>query len=163
MPQKIIGIEPRKKLEKKKKKGKINFMNESPIAKKPVLLQTQTGLYIGLVCFNPVYETLKFVLEKREFFEVEWPALVTIEEKGLMPILLGLSYFTIQRSQIIWYTLQIPENLLKQYQAFIPHMFISSPLQATFPSLKPIKSDKKVKIEKKIIPFPSKKDDNSTE
>lgn len=151
------------KLEKKKKKDKINFMNETPVAKKPVLLQTQIGLYIGLVCFNPIYETLKFVLEKREFFEVEWPALVTIEEKGLIPILLGLPYFTIQRSQIIWYTLQIPENLLKQYQAFIPHMFVSTPLQTTFSPFKNNKSEEKNKIEKKIIPFPSKKDDTSTE
>jgi hypothetical protein len=133
-------------------------MNESPVAKKPVLFQTQTGLYLGLVCFNPVYETLKFVLEKREFFEVEWPALVSVEEKGLVPILLGLPYFTIQRTQIIWYTLQIPENLLKYYQAFLPHIFSNTPLESSALSLKSTKTD----TDKKIIPFPFKKDDTQS-
>lgn len=137
-------------------------MNESPVAKKPVLFQTQTGLYLGLVCFNPVYETLKFVLEKREFFEVEWPALVSVEEKGLIPILLGLPYFTIQRSQIIWYTLQIPEGLLKYYQTFLPHVFSNTSLQGEPISAKPFKSITKTDINKKIIPFPLKKDDTQT-
>ena len=136
-------------------------MNEQPVAKKPVLLQTQTGLYIGLVCFNPVYETLKFVLEKREFFEEEWPALVSFEEKGLIPILLGLPYFTIQRSQIIWYTSQIPESLLKHYQAFIPHLFTNTLLQNKFSPIKTPKPNIESKT-KKIIPFPSKKDDTQT-
>ena len=133
-------------------------MNENPVAKKPVLFQTQTGLYLGLVYFNPIYETLKFVLEKREFFEVEWPALVSIEEKGLVPILLGLPYFTIQRTQIIWYTLQIPENLLKYYQAFLPHIFSNAPLESSALSLKSTKTD----TDKKIIPFPFKKDDTQS-
>lgn len=137
-------------------------MNESQIAKKPVLFQTHTGLYLGLVCFNPVYETLKFVLEKREFFEVEWPALVSVEEKGLIPILLGLPYFTIQRSQIIWYTLQIPEGLLKYYQTFLPHIFSNTSLQGELASAKPFKSITKHEVNKKIIPFPSKKDDSQT-
>lgn len=137
-------------------------MNESPIAKKPVLLQTQTGLYLGLVCFNPVYETLKFVLEKREFFEVEWPALVSIDEKGLVPILLGLPYFTIQRIQIIWYTLQIPEGLLKTYQTFLPHLFTNVPLQEKISSIKISQSKISSDTEKKIIPFPFKKDDTQT-
>lgn len=137
-------------------------MNESPIAKKPVLLQTQTGLYLGLVCFNPVYETLKFVLEKREFFEVEWPALVSIDEKGLVPILLGLPYFTIQRTQIIWYTLQIPEGLLKTYQTFLPHLFTNVPLQEKISPIKFSQSKISSGTEKKIIPFPFKKDDTQT-
>ncbi|WP_156955564.1 hypothetical protein [Thermodesulfobacterium hydrogeniphilum] len=133
-------------------------MSEQPIAKKPVLFQTHTGLFIGLVCFNPLYETLKFVLEKREFFEVEWPALVSFEEKGLIPILLGLPYFTVQRLQIIWYTLQIPENLLKHYQSFIPHIFNNIPLHDT-PSQGKMSSQSTSKTDKKIIPFPFKRDD----
>jgi len=137
-------------------------VRENPVAKKPVLLQTQTGLYIGLVCFNPVYETLKFVLEKKEFFEVEWPALVSVEEKGLIPILLGLPYFTVQRSQIIWYILQIPENLLKYYQSFLPHIFHNTSLQGGTPSLKLSKQISDGKLNKKIIPFPFKKDDTQT-
>ncbi|PMP68943.1 MAG: hypothetical protein C0190_00785 [Thermodesulfobacterium geofontis] len=137
-------------------------MNENPVAKKPVLFQTQTGLYLGLVCFNPVYETLKFVLEKREFFEVEWPALVSAEEKGLIPILLGLPYFTIQRSQIIWYTLQIPEGLLKYYQTFLPHVFSNTSLQGELISAKSFKSITNQDTNKKIIPFPFKKDDTKT-
>ncbi len=132
-------------------------MDNQPVAKKPVLFQTQTGLFIGLVCFNPVYETLKFVLEKREFFEVEWPALVSFEERGLVPILMGFPYFTVQRSQIVWYTLQIPENLLKHYQSFIPHIFNNIPLYKAGSQDKTYKDTSKT--DKKIIPFPSKKGD----
>jgi hypothetical protein len=133
-------------------------VSEQPIAKKPVLFQTQTGLFIGMVCFNPVYETLKFVLEKREFFEVEWPALVSSDQKGLTPILLGLPYFTVQRSQIIWYTLQIPEMLLTQYQSFIPHIFNNIPIRDNLSVTRPSKTSEKP--ENKIIPFPLKKDDS---
>ncbi len=138
-------------------------MSENPVAKKPVLLQTQTGLYIGLVCFNPVYETLNFVLEKKEFFEVEWPALVSIDEKKLIPILLGLPYFTIQRSQVIWYTLYIPEGLLKTYQSFLPHLFTNAPLQEKMSFTKTSPSKTTPNTEKKIIPFPFKRDDTQTE
>lgn len=137
-------------------------MKENPIVKKPTLFQTNTGLYLGLVCFNPVYETLKFVMEKKEFFEVEWPALISIEERGLIPILLGLPYFIIQRSQIIWYTLQIPENLLKSYQSFLPHVFQNASLQMETESLKLSKQTNKTEPDKKIIPFPFKKDDSQT-
>lgn len=136
-------------------------MSEQPIAKKPVLFQTLTGLFIGLVCFNPVYESLKFVLEKKEFFEVEWPALVSFEERGLIPVLLGLPYFTIQRSQIIWYTFQIPEPLLNQYQTYIPHVFQTTPLN--IPQEVPSKKMNKEKKTSKIVPFPIKKDEPHVE
>lgn len=134
-------------------------MSEQPITKKPVLFQTLTGLFIGLVCFNPLYETLKFVLEKKDFFEVEWPALVSFEEKGLIPILLGLPYFTIQRAQIIWYTLQIPEPLLNHYQTFIPHILKTTPLNTSLSETSLSKEEKKEKKVSKIVPFPIKKNE----
>ncbi len=133
---------------------------QQPVAKKPVLFQTLTGLFIGLVCFNPVYESLKFVLEKREFFEVEWPALVSFEEKGLIPILLGLPYFTVQRIQVIWYTLHIPEPLLSHYQTYIPHVFKSTPLNTLLSSPS---TEKKKKENSKIVPFPLSKNEPSAE
>lgn len=95
-------------------------MQAQPVAKNPVLFQLSTGLYLGLVCYNPFYESLQFVLEKRDFFEVEWPALMITQEKGLFPVLLGLPYITVQRSQLLWYTTHIPAELLKTYQAYLP-------------------------------------------
>ena len=131
---------------------------KQPVAKKPVLFQLNTALYLGMVCFNPVYETLKFVLEKREFFEVEWPAIVTTTEQGLTPILIGIPYFTVQRPQILWYTLQIPDALLQQYQSYVPHLFQNLVVQPDSP-IKPNRIIKKEENpEKKIIPFPFKKE-----
>ena len=139
-----------------------------PIARKPVLFQTVTGLYLGMVCFNPLYETLKFVLEKREFFEVEWPALVNFAQNGLFPMLLGLPYFTIQRTQIVWYSIEIPEALLNHYQTLLPHLFTDGVLQKEESSLSDLelfksesssKSAVKKTKESKIIPFPVKKDE----
>jgi len=129
-------------------------MQNQPIAKQPVLMQLPSGLYLGLVCYNPQFENLKFVLEKREFFEMEWPALVITQEKGLFPFLLGIPYFTVQRSQIIWYTTHIPAELLNYYQSFIPILKDPSlPGEA-----KPQPKDKAKKESDKIIPFPLKKD-----
>ncbi|MFN3921417.1 MAG: hypothetical protein ACK4K4_03350 [Caldimicrobium sp.] len=129
-------------------------MENQPIVKNPVLIQLQTGLYLGLVCYNPLYENLKFVLEKREFFEMEWPAIMISQEKGFFPVLLGLPYITIQRSQILWYTTHIPAEILTQYQAYLPFVggkeAVPSPM-----SSKPAKSTSS--SSHKIIPFPSKK------
>ncbi len=121
------------------------------MVKQPVLFQLPTGLFLGLVCFNPVFETLKFVLEKKDFFDVEWPALVASEQKGLFPVLLGIPYFTVQRSQILWYTLEIPENLLNTYKAFIPQSFSGGVLQE--------QSKKEQKGSGKIVPFPLRKEE----
>jgi len=126
-------------------------MNPQKVVKNPVLSQLPTGLFLGLVCFNPVFETLKFVLEKKDFFDVEWPALVTSEQKGLFPILLGIPYFTVQRAQILWYTLEIPENLLKTYKAFVPHAFSGGVLQEGL-------QKKETKSPGKIVPFPIRKE-----
>ncbi len=123
-------------------------MQGAPIAKHPVLIQLSSGLYLGLVFYNPQFESLKFVLEKREFFEIEWPALVISQERGLMPILLGFPFFTIQRSQIIWYTTHIPKELISQYQAYLP--VIS---QQSLPA-KEKQKNQKMNREEKIIPFP---------
>lgn len=129
-------------------------MQNQPIAKQPVLMQLPSGLYLGLVCYNPQFENLKFVLEKREFFEMEWPALVITQEKGLFPFLLGIPHFTVQRSQIIWYTTHIPAELLNYYQSFIPILKDPSlPGEA-----KPQHKNKAKKESDKIIPFPLKKD-----
>ncbi|MFN3406934.1 MAG: hypothetical protein ACK40E_04310 [Caldimicrobium sp.] len=132
-------------------------MQNQTIAKNPVLLQLPTGIYLGLVCYNPLYENLKFVLEKRDFFEMEWPALIISQEKGFFPILLGLPYITIQRQQILWYTTHIPAEILNQYQAFIPLL----PQKEAIPpaSAPPSSGGKELKPkEPKIIPFPQKGD-----
>jgi len=128
-------------------------MSQQKIVKNPVLFQLPTGLFLGLVCFNPVFETLKFVLEKKDFFDVEWPALVASEQKGLFPVLLGIPYFTVQRSQILWYTLEIPENLLNTYKAFVPNAFSS-------PALKEDQRKKGEKGSGKIVPFPLRKEES---
>lgn len=138
-------------------------MREQPVAKEIVLIQTTVGLMIGLVCFNPIYENIRFVLEKKEFFEIEWPALVNVRENGLVPILLGISYITIQRNQIIWYSLEVPEPLLTIYKRTIPHPI--NVFKHTLPDSSKLgevsqqKQDKteKRKEEEKIIPFPDKR------
>lgn len=139
-----------------------------PIAKNPVLLQLPTGLYLGLVCYNALYENLKFVLEKRDFFEMEWPALIISQEKGLFPVLLGLPYISIQRPQILWYTTYIPAELLKTYQGMIPFIGGDFPQALKEESQAPKKEEiyqevppdyKKRTLKKgedKIVPFPLK-------
>lgn len=134
------------------------------MAKEIVLVQTTVGLIVGLVCFNPVYENIKFVLEKKEFFEIEWPALVNVRENGLVPILLGISYITLQRNQIVWYSLEVPEPLLTIYKRTIPHPI--NVFKHTLPDgsklgeMSQQKQDKtEKKKEEKIIPFPGKKKD----
>jgi len=129
-------------------------MENQPVAKNPVLLQLTTGLYLGLVCYNPFYENLKFVLEKRDFFEMEWPALMVSQEKSFFPVLLGLPYITIQRSQILWYTTHIPAEILKQYQSFLP--FVGGK-EAVPPPKSPITPKSSSTTSPKIIPFPAKK------
>jgi hypothetical protein len=129
-------------------------MQNQPVARQPVLMQLPSGLYLGLVCYNPQFENLKFVLEKREFFEMEWPALVITQEKGLLPFLLGIPYFTVQRAQIIWYTTHIPAELLNYYQSFIPIL-----KEPGLPGeAKPQPKAKAKKESDKIIPFPLRKD-----
>lgn len=139
-------------------------MQDQPVAKKPVLFQLPTGLYLGIVCYNPLYENLQFVLEKREFFEVEWPALMVSKEKGLFPVLIGLPHITVQRSQVLWYSTHIPSEILQQYQAFLPFLggsAVPPPKEETTKELKPKASVKKTssrKADEKIIPFPLRKE-----
>ncbi|MCS7150261.1 MAG: hypothetical protein RMI63_02940 [Caldimicrobium sp.] len=131
-------------------------MQNQPISKNPVLLQLSTGLYLGLVCYNPIYENLQFVLEKRDFFEVEWPALMISQEKGLFPVLLGLPHITVQRSQVLWYTTHVPVEIMKQYQAYLPFFGPEGiPKLETEP--KPEEKVKKRRDSQKIIPLRPKK------
>ena len=88
--------------------------------KEPVLMQTATGLMLGLVCYHHGMESLAFVLEKREFFDVEWPALVALDTSGWHPIPLMIEHIVIQRANVVWYTTNIPEILLQQYQERLP-------------------------------------------
>ncbi len=133
-------------------------MQNQPVARKPVLFQLQTGLYLGLVCYNPLYENLQFVLEKKDFFEVEWPALMISQEKGLFPVLIGLPHITVQRAQILWYSTHIPAEILKQYQAFLPFTAGEAvpPPKQEVP--KPSSKGSAKKSEEKIIPFPLRKE-----
>lgn len=133
-------------------------MQNQPVAKNPVLIQLPTGLYLGLVCFNPLYENLRFVLEKKDFFEMEWPTLVVSQETGLFPMLLGLPYITIQRAQILWYTTHVPTELLKQYQAFLPLLGPEGLPQLEVETDSPEKAkNKKEGKTSKIIPLIPKK------
>jgi len=95
-------------------------MLEKATRKDPVLIQTTAGLFLGLVCFHHGFESLNFVLEKREFFDFEWPALVTVDAGGLRPVLLGLDHIVVQRRNVIWYSTSIPETLLEQYKLRLP-------------------------------------------
>ena len=88
--------------------------------KEPVLLQTATGLMLGLVCYNHGMESLAFVLEKREFFDLEWPAVVAIDANGWHPIPLMIEHIVVQRANVVWYTTNIPEILLQQYRERLP-------------------------------------------
>jgi len=139
-------------------------MQNQPVAKKPVLFQLQTGLYLGLVCYNPLFETLQFVLEKKDFFEVEWPALIIHQEKGLFPVLLGLPHITIQRAQIIWYSTHVPQEILRAYQAFLP-VTGSEAIPSKEEEKKQEEKKQEVKKaspkkqEEKIIPFPLKREE----
>lgn len=140
------------------------MQQNQPVAKNPVLIQLPTGLYLGLVCYNPLYENLKFVLEKRDFFEMEWPALMISQEKSLFPALLGLPFITIQRSQILWYTTHIPAELLNQYQSFLPFLSggaVAGPEESSEKPIEkpaPARAKPRKKVDEKIIPFPIKKD-----
>ncbi len=88
--------------------------------KEPVLMQTATGLILGLVCYNHGMESLTFVLEKREFFDLEWPAIIAIDANGWHPIPLMIEHIVVQRANVVWYTTSIPEILLQQYRERLP-------------------------------------------
>ncbi len=88
--------------------------------KEVVLFQTATGLMVGLVCYHHGMETLAFVLEKREFFDLEWPALVAIDAQGWHPIPLMIEHIVVQRANIVWYTTNVPEMLLQEYRRHLP-------------------------------------------
>ena len=119
--------------------------------KEPVLMQTPTGLLMGLVCYHHGMETLSFVLEKREFFDLEWPALVAIDAQGWHPIPLLIEHVVVQRSNIIWYTTNIPEILIKQYRERLP-IRPETPPEPPRPS-KPRSENKK----DKVVVFPGLK------
>jgi len=126
-------------------------MLEKATRKEPVLIQTSAGLFLGLVCFHHGFESLSFVLEKREFFDFEWPALVTADAGGLRPIFLGLDHIVVQRQNVIWYSTSIPENLFNQYRIRLPQ----PPPEPPKPSPK---SPPKKGREEKIVVFPGSKE-----
>ena len=132
-------------------------MLEKATRKEPVLVQTTAGLFLGLVCFHHGFESLNFVLEKREFFDYEWPALVAMDAGGLKPILLGLDHIVVQRQNVIWYSTSIPEPLLQAYQLRLPQPPQGSPggISPSRPS-----REKKDKHEKVVV-FPGLKDHES--
>ncbi|AEH44197.1 hypothetical protein Thein_0313 [Thermodesulfatator indicus DSM 15286] len=107
---------------------------------------------MGLVCYHHGMETLAFVLEKREFFDLEWPALVAIDAQGWHPIPLGIEYVVMQRANIIWYTTQIPEILVTQYRERLPIKPDKPPEPPTPEPPKPTRNKKE-----KIVRFPGLK------
>ncbi len=127
-------------------------MLERATRKEPVLIQTSAGLFLGLVCFHHGFESLNFVLEKREFFDFEWPALVTVDAGGLRPVFLGLDHIVVQRQNVIWYSTSVPENLLTQYRMRLP----KPPTTGGPPA--PVKPPPKK--EEKVVIFPGTKDPN---
>ncbi len=108
---------------------------------------------MGLVCYHHGMETLSFVLEKREFFDLEWPALVAIDAQGWHPIPLMLEHVVMQRTNIIWYTTAIPEPLIKQYRERLP-IKPDTPPKPPSPPKGPPKPPKE-----KIVLFPRSKND----
>ncbi len=120
--------------------------------KEPVLFQTATGLLMGLVCYHHGLETLSFVLEKREFFDLEWPALVAIDAQGWHPIPLMLEHVVVQRANVVWYTTNLPEMLLQQYRERLPIKPETPPEPPTPP--RPKKGEEK---KEKIVVFPGLK------
>ncbi len=118
--------------------------------KEPVLLQTTTGLMLGLVCYNHGLESLTFVLEKREFFDLEWPAVVAIDASGWQAIPLMMEHVVVQRANVVWYTTKVPPNLLRQYQDRLP--FKPEPPEPT-----PPQSPRKQNNKEKIVLFPGLK------
>ncbi|WP_022854532.1 hypothetical protein [Thermodesulfobacterium thermophilum] len=133
-------------------------MREQPVGKQPVLFQLQTGLFLGIVCYNPLFESIQFVLEKKDFFEVEWPALVNFDKTGLYPYLIGIPTITLQRIHIVWYTLEIPKTLLSLYQQAVPIKF-AEPSFSFRPKKEIPKKPEKKEPEEKVIPFPGKKEE----
>ncbi len=131
-------------------------MLEKATRKEPVLIQTPAGLFLGLVCFHHGFESLNFVLEKREFFDFEWPALVTADAGGLRPVFLGLEHIVVQRQNVIWYSTSVPEALLSQYRLRLPQ----PPKGPPEPSPPP-KPSKEKAPEEKIVVFPGPKDGGS--
>ncbi len=122
-------------------------MLEKATRKEPVLIQTPAGLFLGLVCFHHGFESLNFVLEKREFFDFEWPAMVLADNTGLKPLFLGLDHIVVQRANVVWYSTSIPEPLLSQYRLRLPQ----PPSPPSPPS--PPRPSRKEK-EEKIVVFP---------
>jgi len=118
--------------------------------KEPVLMQTSTGLLMGLVCYHHGMETLAFVLEKREFFDLEWPALVAVDAQGWHPIPLMLEHVVVQRANIIWYTTNLPEMLIKQYRERLP-------IRPDTPPESPMPPRPKAPKKDKIVLFPGAK------
>jgi len=128
-------------------------MLEKATRKEPVLIQTPAGLFLGLVCFHHGFESLNFVLEKREFFDFEWPALVTADAGGLRPVFLGLDHIVVQRQNVVWYSTSIPEPLLSQYQGRLPRPPTGPPKG---PSPKSTSENSK---DEKVVVFPGLKDE----
>lgn len=108
---------------------------------------------MGLVCYHHGMETLSFVLEKREFFDVEWPAVVAIDAQGWHPIPLMIEHIVMQRANVIWYTTAIPEILVKQYRERLP-IKPDTPPEPPTPPKGPSKPPKE-----KIVLFPRFKHD----
>ncbi len=133
-------------------------MLEKATRKDPVLIQTTAGLFLGLVCFHHGFESLNFVLEKREFFDFEWPALVAVDTGGLRPVLLGLEHIVVQRRNVIWYTTAVPETLLEQYKLRLPRP-PQGPGEGPPPAPRPSKG--KGEGQEKVVVFPGLKDHDS--
>ncbi|QJA05900.1 hypothetical protein FVE67_03405 [Thermosulfurimonas marina] len=128
-------------------------MLEKATRKQLVLLQTTSGLYLGLVCFHHGFESLNFVLEKREFFDFEWPAFVAADSGGLRPVLLGLEHIVVQRQNVVWYSTEVPESLALQYRRQLPQ----PPPEPDRPS--PPRPERPSSKDK-VVTFPGVKDDD---
>ncbi|HIE32822.1 MAG TPA: hypothetical protein EYP81_02065 [Thermodesulfobacteriaceae bacterium] len=130
-------------------------MLEKATRKEPVLIQTSAGLFLGLVCFHHGFESLNFVLEKREFFDFEWPALVTADAGGLRPVFLGLDHIVIQRQNVVWYSTSVPEALISQYKMRLP----KPPAGPPEGSPSPPKSSREKSKGEKVVVFPGLKNE----
>ena len=83
-------------------------------SKELVILCVNNTLFIGYIIYNSKLESFQYVIEKRDWFELEFPHYVT--PKGLVKC--PFNFLTIQRSSVNYYTIDIPYQFREEFQKF---------------------------------------------
>jgi len=114
-----------------------------------VILSINKQLIIGYILYQSGMESAQFVIEKRDWFDLEMPYYLT--NQG--PIKLPFSYITVQRSQIEYYTFEIPPQI-EEFFSKIEYL-----IEKKINKIKKSKIDNKKETKNKnlkIIPFKKK-------